>query len=342
MNVPNEILDEIISRELNLNRFDADLRKRIVKLLVDLEKDIIGRIQGKNISEFTKKRLNEQLRVIKATITEYYKEAEKITALDYRDLAKQEAEFLRSTMDKIVGVDLFNSMPSANQLVALANGTFIQGAINADWWARQSADMYFRFSNVIRMGYAQGQPINQMVESFRSQFAIGRRNAEALVRTAVHTVSSSARELMYEQNREVLKGKLYVAVLDNRTSPQCIAYDGAVYDMDNQPINGTKLPYRDLPAHWNCRSMYVPVLKTFRELGINLPDFPRSTRSSMDGQVPDNTTFKDFLERKSKEFQDEVLGKGKAELWRSGKITLQQLVDQSGNPVSLSKLEAKL
>lgn len=338
MNAPNEIFDSLVSRELNLNRFDADLRKRIVELLGNLEKDILGKLEGKEISQWRRDRLNRQLQTIKETISEYYKEASKITSQDYKDLAKSEANYVKDEIERITTVDLFSSMPSANQLAKLADETMIQGAPNKDWWSRQSADMYFRFASAIRMGYGQGESIGSIVERIRSQMAIGKRNAEALVRTAVHTISSGARELMYEENKSVIKGKLYVAVLDNRTSIQCIAYDGSFYDMDNKPIGKTSLPYRDLPAHWNCRSMYIPVLKSAKELGLKVPDMPKSTRSSMDGQVPEDTTFKTFLEGKSKEFQDEVLGKGKAELWRQGKINLVQLVDQTGNPIPLKDL----
>lgn len=338
MNVPQEILDEIVSRELNLNRFDADLRKRIIELLTELEQDIVGKLEGKEISKWRKDRLQNQLKVIKETISEYYKQASQMTSQDYKDLSKSEADFVRNTVNNVTTVDLFSSMPSANQLAKLADETMIQGAPNKDWWARQSADMYFRFSSAIRMGYGQGESIGSIVTRLRDQMAIGKRNAEALVRTAVHTVSSGARELMYEENKSVIKGKLYVAVLDNRTSISCIAYDGSFYDMDNKPIGKTSLPYRDLPAHWNCRSMYIPVLKSAKELGLNIPDLPKSTRSSMDGQVPEDTTFKTFLEGKSKEFQNEVLGKGKAELWRDGKITLQQLIDQTGNAIPLKDL----
>jgi SPP1 gp7 family putative phage head morphogenesis protein len=261
-----------------------------------------------------------------------------LTNTEYKDLAKSEADYLRNTVNTITTVDLFSSMPSANQLAVLASDTMIQGAPNKEWWSRQSADLYFRFSSAIRMGYGQGESIGQIVSRLRSQVDIGKRNAEALVRTGVHTVSSAARELMYEENKSVIKGKLYTAVLDNRTSIQCIAYDGSFYDMENNPLGKTKLPYRDLPAHWNCRSMYIPVLKSFKELGINAPEMPKSTRSSMDGQVPEDTTFKDFLERKGVEFQNEVLGKGKAELWRQGKITLVQLIDQTGNAKPLKDL----
>ncbi|MDD5723606.1 MAG: hypothetical protein PHY29_07710 [Syntrophales bacterium] len=51
-------------------------------------------------------------------------------------------------------------------------------------------------------------------------------------------------------------------------------------------------------------------------------------------------TCSDFLNRHSKEYQDNLLGPGRAELWRSGKITLSDLVSQQGRPLSLSQLEA--
>jgi hypothetical protein len=36
-----------------------------------------------------------------------------------------------------------------------------------------------------------------------------------------------------------------------------------------------------------------------------------------------------------------MLGKGRAELWRDGKITLQQLLDQRGNPLTLQQLRQR-
>lgn len=61
----------------------------------------------------------------------------------------------------------------------------------------------------------------------------------------------------------------------------------------------------------------------------------------MDGQVAASTTFEAFLERKGKAFQDEMLGKGRAQLWRDGTITLPQLLDLKGNPLTLAELKAK-
>ena len=64
-------------------------------------------------------------------------------------------------------------------------------------------------------------------------------------------------------------------------------------------------------------------------------------RASMDGPVDRKTTFADFLERKGKAFQDDVLGPGRADLWRDGKITLQDLISGTGRPLTLAQLRSR-
>jgi hypothetical protein len=57
--------------------------------------------------------------------------------------------------------------------------------------------------------------------------------------------------------------------------------------------------------------------------------------------VAADLSFSDFLKGKPTEFVDEMLGKGRAQLWRDGKITLSQLLDQRGNPLTLQQLRDK-
>lgn len=86
----------------------------------------------------------------------------------------------------------------------------------------------------------------------------------------------------------------------------------------------------------------IPVLKTWRELGINMDELSDNTRASMEGQVTDKT-FDDWLKRKTETdptFADRTLGKGRAELWKSGKITMDQMIS-GGKPLSLNDLKAK-
>jgi hypothetical protein len=61
----------------------------------------------------------------------------------------------------------------------------------------------------------------------------------------------------------------------------------------------------------------------------------------MNGQVAGNLSFEDWLADKSAAFQDKVLGPGRAQLWRDGKLTLRDLLNQQGRQMSLEELRAK-
>lgn len=113
----------------------------------------------------------------------------------------------------------------------------------------------------------------------------------------------------------------------------CWVYDLEVADDASYVANGLVVS--------NCRSTSVPVLKTWRDLGIDMDEVPETTRASADGQVPAALSFEDWLKKQPTARQDTVLGQGKAELWRSGKISFRDLLDQGGRPLTTEELRAK-
>ncbi len=88
----------------------------------------------------------------------------------------------------------------------------------------------------------------------------------------------------------------------------------------------------------NCRSMTIPVVKSWRELGFDMDEAPPSTRASMNGQVPEKMTYNEWLKGQSAEFQDDVLGKTKGQLFRDG-MSVDKFVDvKSGREFTLKEL----
>jgi hypothetical protein len=77
-----------------------------------------------------------------------------------------------------------------------------------------------------------------------------------------------------------------------------------------------------------------------RALARQVKKLPKATQASMDGQVAKAVTYEDWLLRKPATFLEEVLGPGKYRLWNAGKISLRDLIDQRGRPLSLAQLEA--
>lgn len=83
----------------------------------------------------------------------------------------------------------------------------------------------------------------------------------------------------------------------------------------------------------NCRCVLSPQTM-FSGLGSG-------QRASDAGPVDRKITFDDFLASKSDAWQDSNLGKGRAEMYRDGKITLKDLTSGTGRPISLEALRAK-
>lgn len=233
---------------------------------------------------------------------------------------------------------------------ALADDVLIQGARPVAWWRRQGTELHNKFMDTVRISMENGEGIDKLTKRISGGVIDGvqvpgimkaaKSNAEALGRTAVNKVTNEARLRTFESNDDVVKGIKQVSTLDNRTSVICVAYDGQTWSLPGyEPIPPSTLAFNGgPPRHFNCRSTLVPVLKSWEELGIPLKDLSPGTRASMDGQVPADQTFDAFLKKKGKSFQDKLLGATRARLWRSGKITLQQMLDFKGNPLTPDQL----
>jgi hypothetical protein len=132
---------------------------------------------------------------------------------------------------------------------------------------------------------------------------------------------------------ELLAGSAGSVSADNIVNIEVRNFSGHVYNLETKKgwyvANG-------IITH-NCRCKMVGVtslMKRADKLGIG-------QRASSSGPVPRTTTFEEFLGRQSKDWQNEVLGKGRAELWRNKKLSLSDLINGKGNPLTLEELERK-
>lgn len=137
--------------------------------------------------------------------------------------------------------------------------------------------------------------------------------------------------------------ELYIA--DGFVVHNCRIRDKLLYTpVDHKPI-GHKVLWLQGPGrlHWRCRSGRTPVLKSHKELGIDVPEIviEGKTRASMDGQVAAETTYADWLKKQSAARQDEVLGPTRGRLMREGKLSLDDMYSARGKPLTLDELRKK-
>ena len=331
--------DGILGHVLDLSRFDAGLRRDSIAILEKLQKELIAELANKKLTGIGKADKNRLLKQATEAIDSAYKNVAGV--VDVGGIAQHTVDATVSAIDKSYGGALSVSIPTQAKMKSIASNVLIEGAVLNKWWKKQSEDTAFKFTGAVRQGLVAAETNQQIIKRVQGVMAVSKRNAAALVQTSVANIAHDARNKTFEANRDITKGEKFVATLDQKTSLICASYSGSEWDNNHEPINGTTLPYRRPILHWNCRSVLVPLLKTFRELGMDIDEMPIGTRASVDGQVSASTTFDDFLQRKGDSWQDDVLGKGRAQLYRDKTITLNQLVNNNGRVLTLAELNAK-
>ena len=210
------------------------------------------------------------------------------------------------------------------------------------------------FSQVVRNGLLTGETTQDIAKRLTGKLQLGQTGsvkqiAEAggqvtiaannqvmtLVRTSINQVANAASQQVYEANQDITKKYKYTATLDTRTSAICRALDGQEFPYGKGPTP---------PQHFNCRSTTVPVID-YKELGFTPP--PPGRRASMDGPVPANTTYGQWLKEQSSSVKAEVLGKEKVRYFDllsekyGPQKALAKLVSTDGSELTLDQLRKR-
>ena len=339
------LADKIISHQLYLSRFTAGEQKKIFQLLSAMQKELKTKLLN-GFTDYSKRRMLKLLNECTMVINEYYKEMQ--SKINYAAVAETE---LKATQKVFAAIGVEAAIPTSAAMKALVSNVLIEGSPAAAWWSKQAADTAFRFASQVRQGVAQNETVAQIVTRIVGSkkygtpgiMDISRRNAYSLVHTSIQQISNDARMATFQENADILEGIEQVSTLDSHTTAICMAYSGQQWDMEYNPINGSSLPYNGgCPRHYNCRSVIVPLLIPLSKIaGVKLPAKPEGTRASDLGQIKESTTFDAFLKRHDDAYLNDMLGKGRADMYRAGKITLQDLVSGQGRELTLTELKAK-
>jgi SPP1 gp7 family putative phage head morphogenesis protein len=282
----------------------------------------------------------------KKTLKNGIKKVSKKITKELEDLINIETDWQVSTLSRIIPIEIGKGIaPSPQFLNTIITSKPMQGKLLSKWFSGLTAEIQSKVQATLNIGLAKGETIpeltRRLIGTRKNQYKdsvlnIPRRNVEAIVRTAASHVTNQARVETYKANKELFKGWQFVATLDDRTTLICISEDGNVYNIGEGPIP---------PLHWNCRSTTIPVMKSLQEMGFTKDEdykLPVGTRASFNGQVAANIKYKDWLKSQSNQFQDRVLGKERAELFRSGKIAADKFVNDKGKTLTLSQLRVLL
>lgn len=338
------LLHAAIDHSIDLTRYSSGVVRRIIALLnrtdSDLHAALVSAIDRLPAGAFTVERLDALLTEVRKLNARAYQAVRDGLDTDLSALVEYEAGYQHQLFAATLPVQVSVASVTPEAVYSAAMARPFQGRLLKEWAAGIESDRMARIRDAIRIGYVEGEAIDQMVRRIRGTKALNyadglldtsRRNVEALVRTAVSHTANFTRGQFFDANSEIIKGLRWTATLDSRTSDSCRARDGKVFPLDSGPRP---------PGHWQCRSTMAPVLKSWRELGIDMDEMPPSTRASMNGQVPGDITYGDWLKKQPAGRQDEILGSSRGKLFREG-MGVDRFVDRKGETLTLDQLRKR-
>ena len=332
MNTNDEILDLLLKRDLLLQRVSNGLSKEVASQYIKMIDEAINSLGRVDISLIN---MNKIIKEINSNIGLDYASVED----NFNEIAITEASFIPKAINGIVAVDIMNkTLPDSLVNKIVKNSYLSDGLTIKQGFEKLDTRLQETFQNQIRLGVLNGDTTQTIIKNLKPYMTDFKDNRiEALVKTAVSTVVNNTRMETYKQNESIFSGYQHHSVIDNRTTFICAERDTKRWNLDLKPI-GHKLPFKQVPVHWKCRSIMLPITKSYRELGLDIDEIPIGTRSSLNGQIPADTSFTKWFEKQSADFKENYLGKGRYELYKDNKITLSDLVNQQGRTLTIKEL----
>jgi len=331
------MFDKTIRQAIRLERFKAGMYARLSPLLDGMFDDVVRNVRNELPALVRLPRQALSTPAARSKMSGVIRKNQKITkgALtgariqitdELRQLALAESDWAMRALKTSIPVDVSLQSPSPRLLTAAVQQAPIHGALLTEWFGTLDDSVRKAMGSTIRSGIVEGQGVEGIVRSIVGEKGVStafRRNVRSAVRTMANGVSSQAREDTWAKNDDIVEKVQFIATLDRRTTDICAGLDGKMYKINEGPRP---------PMHIQCRSTTTPVLKSWREMGIDLTEMKPATRAQMPGSrglATEKTTYGQWLKRQNKGVQADVLGKERAKLFRSGKVQIDEFVDYS-------------
>lgn len=355
--VNERLADEAIRHAVYFDRYTRGVVNRLIALLnrvdANLAAELQRALQDVTPSDFRIDRLESLMTSVRQINAQLYSQIGMELTAEIRRAVEYELGYQLELFDDVLPAQIkpMFSAITVEQAYAAAMARPFQGRLLRDVLTEMGEDKARRVRRAIAEGYAQGKTTPEIVRSIRGTRALqyrdgiiemDRRHVETITITALHSTAATARDQLYEANADLIKAVVWTSTIDLLTTPECRIRDGKRYTLDRKPV-GHSIPWGAGPArlHMRCRSVSVPVTKSWRELGVDIDEFEPATRASMDGQIPAETTYPQWLAKQSAARQDDVLGPTRGKLLREGGLKVEEMYGNRGQWLTLDQLRAR-
>ena len=319
MNIDEQAVHDLLTRQIDLLRFERSLARDVLRQLARMREDVEERLRRRDLAELNRRELERLLADISAILARYY-------GLIGNDMAKVQQQTVEEESDWLfwwlgaLAADFAlsgNVKPLSDTARADIGKNVLTGGLTlGEALASLRRNLFESLMRTVRLAAAGGAALADVGDVFRRHFV----SVRTFTRTWMSSVSNTVRSAFGSANGMV-KGWRHISALDAKTSEMCTARNGLMWDRQKKPI-GHDYPFAKPPLHPNCRSMLIIVF---------------------DADAPfDGVSGEDWVKSRSLPQLQEQFGKGVGQMLHDGKISLADAVRSDGlAAVTLADLRRK-
>ena len=352
---PDQIIDlfrlaRIQQRRYNLEQFEASILRGIQSTVNTARKQIVKDLQGP-IREISRREhmvgVLQELDDLSLGIRQSLGQS-LTTATAYVGSTGMQDAYETLSVNGL-GSMVNNVALSPEQFRQFLTANPIQGLLIPQWVDRAygsavRGQLQEEILTQLQIGALRGEGYARIVRRLEDGFGqFSKRELVTLTRTFFADASIRAHDAVMEANRDIVRGWTWRVAADDRVCILCLPLDGQFYELDE--------PHPPIPRHPRCRCARLTRTVTYRELGIEIDELEPIeqavvTRGYEDERgkwvVPPVDTggapiqsvsfwrggIKQAFDTFPESQQVAMLGRKRWELWKSGSITLDDLVDK--------------
>lgn len=357
----NEKLVTIYSQHTTfIQRLGATDGRKVLPFLELIENDVVeilNRYRKRKITPALRADIQEQISKVTKEHLQAYTSQLKVSN---RALGAYEAEFAATTLGRIIEEDgLSPVIPSAAAINARAISMPIKLSENnftsytsmmKNYWGKYADEM----DAIVLDGFVNAKSMPEVTNSILSKMELSksgttktaldraRRSAKQLAITGNNHYANNARVSFVDANNDILKGYVFLAVNDSRTSSRCRSLDQQTF-----PSDYNKLSSITPPLHPNCRSaLSYDVDDRFK---LDDTETKRASSFEVDGKrnpkpIDSDGIYYENMKRLEASDQDAILGPTMGKAFRkldNPKQFAQLTLDNDHNPLTIAQMKER-
>ncbi len=344
-----DVLDGNVRSQVTLERLKKGNKKLISKYLKELDEKLRIIITGSGeLQELTSKEMNKIISDSKSVTDDYSNKVIALIEDTNRDVLPLESEFNASLLNKVIKTVGYSAVALEADFLYSKYSNAILNESNGKATKVYKAESKLKSSNsakiegTINSAISNGLTTSSLLVALRgtkqNKFTDGTLIS---ISNASNTLSNSliqhASVIAKAQTgiKNGVKKYTWLATIDGRTTSQCRSLDelDIVYEFGKGPLP---------PLHYNCRSSIIYILDG--RLAQTEGDGQRTARSQKGKTVliSSEVGYYKWLKNQPPQFQVDVLGKTRAELFNKGGLTTKQFaklnINNNYEPMTIEEM----